>query len=159
MNGIPIDYVMFDITGDYDSPWTNWEDKLKNCLLHTGDSFKNDNITLYSLYSHYIGTEGVGSNSINNYHSTPNGCKCQQDFELHFRNDSYLTNKETAYTSTMNSVFYNGDCRNFTLENYYTIMQKAFNDLSAAVYDNALNGTKKINAFEEGLKDPQAIHW
>ena len=36
-NGIPIDYFMRGVTGNYDYPWTNWEDKLNNCLLHTGD--------------------------------------------------------------------------------------------------------------------------
>ena len=50
-NGIPIDYVMHGVTRNYDYPWTNQEDKLKNCLLHTVDSFNNGNITLYSLYS------------------------------------------------------------------------------------------------------------
>ena len=59
----------------------------------------------------------------------------------------------------MNSAVYNGDHRNFTLETDYTIMLKAFNDLSAAGSAHALNGTKKINAFEQVLKDPQAIHW
>ena len=122
MNGITIDYFMHVVTGNYDYPWRNWQDKLNNCLLFTGNSFKNDNITLYSLYSQYIGTEGVGSNIINKYHSKKNGCKCHQEFQLHFRNDSYLTNKATAATSTMNSAVYNDNRRNFTLETYYTIM-------------------------------------
>ena len=65
MNGIPIDYVIHGVTGKYYSPWTNREDELNNFLLHTGYSFKNNNITLYSLYSRYIGTKGVGSNIIN----------------------------------------------------------------------------------------------
>ena len=47
MNGIPIEYVMRGVTGNYDSTWTTREDKLKNCLFHTGDYFKNNNITLY----------------------------------------------------------------------------------------------------------------
>ena len=118
MNGIPIDYIICGVNGDHDSPWTNREDKLKNYLLHTDNSFKNDNITLYSLYFEYIGTEGVGSNNINKYHSTKNGCKCHQEFGLHFRNDAYLTNKSTAATSTMNHEVYNGDSINFTLENF-----------------------------------------
>ena len=59
----------------------------------------------------------------------------------------------------MNSAVYNDDIRNFTLENYYTIMSKAFNDLAAAGSAHALNNMKKIDAFEQGLKDPQAIHW
>ena len=59
----------------------------------------------------------------------------------------------------MNSAVYIGDSRNFTLETHYTIQLKAFNDLSTAGSAHGLNDTKKINAFEQGLKDPQAIHW
>ena len=106
MNVIPINRFMCGVTGNYNSPWTNWEDNLNNCLLHTSESLNNGCITLYSLYYQYIGTEGVSSNIINKYYSTNNGCKCHQDFELHFRNYSYLTNKATADTSTMNSSVY-----------------------------------------------------
>ena len=81
MNGILIEYLMRGVTGNYDSPLTNQEDKINNCLLHTGDSFKNHNITLYLLYSRYISTKGVGSNIINKYHSIMNCHKCHQDFE------------------------------------------------------------------------------
>ena len=49
--------------------------------------------------------------------------------------------------------------RNFTLETYYTIMLKDFNNLVVAGSVHALNDTRKINAFEQGLKYPQAIHW
>ena len=66
MNGITIDYDMRGVTGNYDCPWINWEDKLNNCLFCTVDSFNNYNITLYLIYSQYIGTKGVGSNIINN---------------------------------------------------------------------------------------------
>ena len=37
-------------------------------------------------------------------------------------------------------------------------MSKELNDLAGEGYDHALNNTKKINAFEQGLKDLQAIH-
>ena len=143
MDSITIDCVMRGVTGNYDYPWTNWEDKLNNCLLHTGDYFKNDNITLYSLYYQYICTKGVGSNITNKYHYTKNGRKCHQEFYLYFRNDAYLTNRATAATSTMHSAFYNGDFRNSTLDNYYTIILKAFNDLSTAGSVHSLNDTKK----------------
>ena len=159
MNSIPVDYIMRGVTGNYNSSWKTREDKLNNCLLHTGDSLKNDNITSYFLYYHYVSTKGVGYNIINKYHSTKNGCKCHQDFELHFRNDAYLTNKATAATSTMNSAGYNGDCRNFTPETYYIIMLKAFNDYGAEGSDHAFNYMKKINVFIQVLKDAQAIHW
>ena len=120
LNRIPIDYFMRGVTGSYDYPWTNWEDKLKNCLLRTDNSFNNYIITLYWLYSQYIGTKGVGSNILNKYHSTKNGPKYHQYFEVHFQNDAYMTNRSTTAISTINSSVYNGDRRKFTLENYYT---------------------------------------
>ena len=46
INGTPVDYFMRGVTGNYDSPRTNWEDKLTNCLLNSRDYFKNDSITL-----------------------------------------------------------------------------------------------------------------
>ena len=143
MNDILIDYVMCGVTGGYYSPWKTWEDKLKNYLLHTVGSFINDNITLYLIYSQYISTKGVGSNIINNYHYTNNDRKCHQDFDLHFRNDDYLTNKATAAISTIISKVYKGNRRNFTLETYYTITSKTFNNLAAAGLDYALNNKKK----------------
>ena len=143
MDGIPIYYVMLGVTGNSDYPWTNWQDKLNNCLSHSSDYFNNDNITLYLLYSQYIGTKGVDSNIINKYHSTKNVRKCHQDFELHFRNDDYLTKKATAATITMNSSVYNSDCRNFTLDNYYTIMSKTCNDSHATTSAHALNNKRK----------------
>ena len=106
-----------------------------------------------------MGTKGYGSNIIKKYHSKKNGCKFHQYFELHFRNDAYLTNKATADTNTINSAVYNGYRRNFTLETHYTIMSKAFNYLDVSGSADALNDAKRINAFEQGLKDPQAIHW
>ena len=159
MIGILVDCDMRGVTSNYDSPWTNREDKIKNCLLHTGDCFKNYNITLYSLYSQYIGTKSVSYNIIDKCHSINNGCKHHQYFELHFWNDSYITNKATYATSNMNIAVYNDDRRNYTLENYYMIMLESFNYLAAARSACVLNDTKKINSFEQGLKDPQAIHW
>ena len=67
--------------------------------------------------------------------------------------------KKNADTSNMNSAVYNGDRINITLQTYYKIMPKSFNDLSATGYAHALNYTKKINAFEQDLKDLQAIYW
>ena len=47
----------------------------------------------------------------------------------------------------MKSSVYNGDRRKLTLETYYTIILKAFNDLAAAVSTRHLNDTKRINEF------------
>ena len=48
----------------------------------------------------------------------------------------------------MNSAVYTSDCKKITLETCYTVMSKAFDDLSATRSAHALNDTKQINAFE-----------
>ena len=65
---------------------------------------------------------------------------------------SYLINKATADTSIMNSAVYNVDCKNFTLETYYTIIAKSFNDLAAAGSAYALDYTKIVNSIGRVLK-------
>ena len=58
MNELPLDYLMRETIGDYDGTWPTCTDKLKNCILFTGASFTQDRETLYSLYVHYVGTDG-----------------------------------------------------------------------------------------------------
>ena len=159
MNKLPLDYLMRETIGAYGDAWPTRTDKLKNCILFTGASFTQDRETLYSLYVQYVGTEGIGSNIINKYTRSKNGRQCYLDFESHFRNESYLTNKASAATASMNSSVYRGDRRNFTLETYYTVMSKAFNDLAEAGVAHSLNDVKKVSMFEQGLQEPQAIQW
>ena len=159
MNSIPLDYVIRETIGNYGDAWPTRTDKLKNCILFNGASYLQDRETLYSLYVQYVGTEGVGSNIINKHVRSKNGRNCHQDFESHFRNESYLTNKATAATAILNAALYRGDRRNFTLETYYTVMSKAFNDLAESGPAHALNDVKKLSTFEQGLQDPQAIQW
>ena len=159
MNGTPIDHVLRTITGNYDLAWPSRNEKLAKCLLLTGSAFRADSATLFSLYLQYIGTDGIGSNIVNKYISSKNGRNCHLDFESHYRNAAYLANKASAATMSMNNALYNGDRRNFSLETYYTVMCKAFNDLEDAGIAHALNDVKKVTAFEGGLKDPQAIQW
>ena len=124
MNGIPVDYVMQGVTGTYDSPWTNLEDKLKNSLLHTGDYFNNDNITLYALYHQYI---------------------CPKVLVPILSTRTILKIIVANVTSTFSYTFrIMRDHINFTLETYYTIMSKCFNDLSATRSAHNLNNTNKI---------------
>ena len=157
MNAIPLDYVIRETIGNYGNAWPTRTDKLKNCILFNGASYLQDRETLYSLYVQYVGTEGVGSNIINKHVRSKDGRKCHQDFESHFHNESYLTNKASTATAILNSALYRGDRRNFTLETYYTVMSKAFNDLAESGPAHALNDVKKVSTFEQGLQDPQAI--
>ena len=89
--------------------WPTRTDKLKNCILFRGASFTQDRETLYSLYVQYVNTDGIGSNIINKYIRSKNGRQCYLYFESHFRNESYLTNKASAATASMNSAVYRGD--------------------------------------------------
>ena len=158
-NRIPLDYLMRGENGTYEQAWPTRLDKLKNCIVLSGPTFKEDNAALYSLFVQYIGTSGIGSNTVKKYAASRNGRQCHIDLRSHFRNDSYLENKATNATATIQQAHYRGDRRQFTLESYYTIMTTAFNDLEIAGPNHALSEAKKVAAFEYGLKEKDSISW
>ena len=106
-----------------------------------------------------MGSEGVGSDIVNRYKTTKNGHACYTAFNAHFKNASFLENKASAATAAMGNAVYKGDRQHFTIETYYSIMSKAFNDLELAGSAHALSEQQKITKFEQGLKDNNAISW
>ena len=159
MYGIPIDYLLRASNGNYSDPWTTREEKLKMCVSLNGPNFQKDSQALYSLFIQYIGTEGVGSNIVNRFTRSKNGYQCYLDLDSHFRNDTHRENLASKANLSLSNVIYKGERRNFTLETYYSIMTKAFNDLALAGPTHALNEEKKVMTFEQGLRDPTAISW
>ena len=127
------------------------------CARLNGPNFGRDSNALYSLYVQYVGTVCPGSNIVNRHTRSRNGYTCHQDIENHFRNDAFLDNKASNAIQAMSQAVYKGERRNFTLETYYGIMSKAFNDLEHAGTVHALNEQKKVTAFEQCLKDQTAI--
>ena len=159
IHDVSIDYLLRTVDGIYDSNWDVREEKLKSCLRLSGPAFKRDSEKLYSLYVQYIGTEGNGSNIGNKFQRSKNGYKCHHEFESHFKNDAYLDNKASSAKQAINNEAYRGEKRNFTLESYYNIMSRAFNDLAIAGEGHALNEQQKVLTFEGGLKDKDATSW
>lgn len=157
--GTSLLYLLRVHDGVYDAPYETREDKLCACLRLNGPDFKRDSETLYSLYVQYIGTEGHGSNIVNKFQRSKNGYKCHHEFETHFKNDSYLDNKASSAKQAIANAVYRGERRNFTLDSYYHIMSKAFNDLQLAGDAHTLNEHQKVLTFEGGLKDKEAITW
>ena len=159
-NGTTLDYLMRTTNGNYEAPgWASRAARLKACVRLNGARFIRDREALYSLFIEHVGTEGIGSDIVNRFKTTKNGYSCYHAFNAHFRNASFLENKATSATTAMNNAVYKGDRQNFTLETYYSIMAKAFNDLEAAGPAHALSEQQKITKFEQGLKDPTAINW
>ena len=68
MNVIPITYILRkNEVGDYEHNWETRLKKLENCLVFSGNNYRQDNEAVYSLYAQYIGTESIGSNVVNRY--------------------------------------------------------------------------------------------
>ena len=70
-----------------------------------------------------------------------------------------MENKATAATTAIANAVYKGDRQHFTLETYYSIMAKAFNDLAQSGPAHSLTEPQKITKFESGLCDDKAITW
>ena len=73
--------------GNFDSPtgltWNPIDGVPSARVAHLRAEETPDNVTHYSLYTQYIGTEGVGLyNIVNKYNSTKSGRKCYQYFAM-----------------------------------------------------------------------------
>ena len=132
---------------------------MKACTRHNGACYVWDREALYSLFVEHVGSEGVGSDIVNQFKNSRNGHACYNAFNAHFKNALFLENKAAAATNSMNNAVYKGDCQHFTLETYYGIMSKAFNDLELAGAAHTLTEQQKITKFEHGLKESNAISW
>ena len=158
-NDIPLDYLLREneAPANYNAAFANRNDKIKNCILLTGDRFRIDSETLYSLYVEHIGTTGHGSNTVNRFKQSRNGFLCHRAFLEHYANRAYLDNRATNANKAIANAVYHGPKRNFTIETYYFIMSAAFNDLDNAGVAHALNDEQKIMKFKTGLRDSNAI--
>ena len=158
VNDLPLDYLMRENeTGLYDAVYSSREEKLKHCVTLQGDNFRTDSQMLYSLFVQHIGTTGVGSSVVNKHKTSKNGYQCYKEFKAHFANETYKQNIATVAENTMTNAVYNGPRKNFSIETYYTIMTKAFNDLATAGPSHQLNEEQKITKFESGIKEEKAI--
>ena len=158
-SGVTLDYLMRTQNGNYETPWVSRDERLKNCCRLNGPRFVRDREVLYSLFVEYVGSDGIGSDIVNRFKQTKNGYACYHAFQAHFRSESFLENKASAATQAISNAVYKGDRQHFTLENYYSIMAKAFNDLSQAGPAHSLSEQQKITKFEGGLRDEKAISW
>ena len=157
--GATLDYLMRENDGNYDAVWVSRAERLKNCAKHNGPCYRKDRETLYTLFIEHIGTTGLGSDVVNRYKRSKDGRSCYRDLNNHFKNESYLNNIATTANAAMSRAVYRGDKQHFTLETYYSIMSKAFNDLALAGPAYALSEHQKVTKFEAGLKDKTAINY
>ena len=158
-DGSTLDYLMREQTGNYDAAWPSRSERLKNCMRLRGPHFVKDRQSLYSLFIEHVGTEGYGSDIVNKFQASKNGYACYLAFNAHFKNDAYLENMAASANKAIQNAVYKGDRQHFTLETYYTIMSRSFNELAKAGNAHALNKHQKITKFESGLKDTTAISW
>ena len=158
--GIALDYLLREAdVGDYNAQWETREEKLKMCAAFQGQKFKEDSGALYDLLVQHVGTSGTGSNIIARHKSTKNGRQCYLELKGHFKTASYEETKARSAEKQISDANYFGERRNFSMETYYNIFAKAFNDLDDAGGVYELSEEQKINKFESGLREEKAISY
>ena len=156
VNGVPLTYlVRDDDAGDYNAQYVTIMHRLTACSRLTGPNYAKDNETLYTLLVQYVG-DSTGMNTIEAFESTRDGRGCWKALLTHHENNTYRQNLAAKANSSLRSVFYNGEKRNFTFDKYYQIMTQAFNELDRAGNDHGLTEAQKIRRFEDNLLDLKA---
>ena len=109
INNISLDYLMRENElQPYDGFYASRKDKMRSCMVFTGDNFHVDRESLYSLFIKYIGTTSTGSSITNKFKLNQNGYLCFQEFKSHFANVTYLQNKATSVNAAIISACYQG---------------------------------------------------
>ena len=158
--GISLDYLLRkEDVGNYNAQWETREEKLKMCAAFQGQKFNEDSGALYDLLVQHVGTTGTGSNIISRQKSSKNGRKCYLELKGHFKTASYEETKVRSAEKKINDANYFGERRNFSIENYYDVLAKAFNDLDDAGGVYKLSEEQKISKFENGLREEKAISY
>ena len=150
--GIPLDYILrTDSIGNYDAIWSNRLDKLKHCINLYGDDYTLDNHTLYDMLVGCIKTGSTGHATLTSYKVSKNGRQVLLDLQSMFVTTSTRDNKASTANVTIAGAFYDGNKRNFRLEDYFNRMNAAFVHLEEAGTQYSLNEHQKIQKFEAGL--------
>jgi hypothetical protein len=157
--GIALDYLLRIEDGGFDDFYESRNDRLRACMKFSGGVYKADREALYSLLVQHIGTDGIGSSTINTFKTSKHGRNCFLALRAHFKNESYLDNLETEARRSLSTAVWNGPRHKFTLESYYNIMATAFNRLHEAGAAHVLNDEQKVNHFEQGLREPASIDY
>jgi hypothetical protein len=157
--GISMEYLLRLTDGNYEDPFESRHDQLKACMKFEGPVFKADREALYSLLVEHVGTDGIGSSTINTFKTSKNGRNCFLALRAHFKNETYLDNLATEARKSLSLATWNGPRHKFSMESYYNIMATAFNRLKEAGPAHELNDEQKVNHFEQGLREPASIDY
>ena len=157
---ISLDYLLRDNdVGNYNALWANRAEKLSNCVTLRGQAFATDNETLYNLLVQYVGIDkGSGSNIVTRHKRNKDGRACYIELKSHYKTDAHEQTKATAASNSIKNAVYTGN-RRFSIEDYYSLMAKAFNTLEDAGAVYALTEPQKVNSFESGLKENIAVSY
>ena len=82
-----------------------------------------------------------------------NVLKCYLDLKINFKTGSYEETKYSKGNSILQGAHYDGN-RNFTLDNYYKLVAKAFVQLKEADNVHMLTEAHNTNSIENRLKEP-----
>ena len=160
--GIPLHYVIRDLAvNNYMAPFPTRMKRLVACTRLTGPQFAEDNGNVYGLIVQYVGTS-QGKSIVERHKSSRNGRRAWLDLLKHYQNDTYHQTLADRANAKIKNAHYIGERKNFTMNDYYNLMSKAFNDLALSDptgTQHALSEPQKITKFIDGLKDIDSIRF
>ena len=160
--GVPLNYVVREMEiNNYMAPFPTRMKRLVACSRLNGPQFDEDNGNVYGLIVQYVGTS-QGKSIVERYKQSRNGRKAWLDLLKHYQNDTYHQTLADRANAKIKNAHYIGERKNFTMNDYYNLMSKAFNDLALSDptgTQHALSEPQKITKFIDGLKDIDSIRF
>jgi hypothetical protein len=155
-NGIPLSYITRESTvpGNFDSDYDTLNEKLINCIQHTGPKYVSDNRSVFSLLSTHL-KASEGETTVKRFNRTRNGRSCWDALRIHFESESYKSSMKSIAISNIRVSEYTGPKKNFSLASLYLIHTDSHNMLEEAGLP--YSESQKIQEFQSCLKEKTAI--
>lgn len=131
--------------------------RLVVCSKLTGPQFDEDNGNVLGLIVQYVGALR-GKLIVKCHKTSRNGCKAWLDLVKHYQNDTYHQTLADCANVKIKNAHYIRERKNFTMNDYYNLMSKTFNDLALSDHTGIQHAlTEPHTKFIDGLKDVDSI--
>jgi hypothetical protein len=121
-------------------------------IPHVGPDYQTDNHSVWDVIRH-VTHGGPAWDWVSHFARNSDGRSAHIALKTHYLGQTFQALIRAQADKRLENAFYDGTSRNFTFENYCTLLQHAFTDLEAA--GDPISENHKVHCFLKGIHDPR----
>jgi len=122
------------------------DEELVRRTRHDGPAFRQDNKAVWAIIRH-VTKDGPAWAWVSSFARHENGRAAYQALRTHYLGDSSVVRMVTKADSTIETLFWDGRSKNYTLEKFFEQLNKAYSDLDE--HGEPMAETKKVRRLHQ----------